>query len=105
MRIAIVEDETEARKHLQTTLRKIDSTISVTASLGSIAESVNYFQNQPLVDLVLMDIELSDGQGFEIFERTTNTKALLGQTSFCIYRKTNFLKILFCTSFNCQIKS
>lgn len=70
MKIVIIEDETEARQYLQSLLLKIDSDISVCTLLGSIEASVKYFQNQPSVDLVLMDIELSDGQSFEIFKQT-----------------------------------
>jgi DNA-binding LytR/AlgR family response regulator len=71
MRVAIIEDESGAQQHLKSQLLKIDANITVTASLSSIRESINYFEQRPEIDLVLMDIELSDGQSFEILERTT----------------------------------
>lgn len=71
MRVAIIEDEPEAQQYLKSQLQKVDSGISVTASLSSIEAGIKYFQSRPEVDLVFMDIELSDGQSFEIFNQTT----------------------------------
>ncbi|HKO81723.1 MAG TPA: response regulator, partial [Chitinophagaceae bacterium] len=68
MRVAIIEDEAVAQQHLQSMLTEIDPTISVTAALDSIETSIKYFENNPEVDLVFMDIELGDGQSFDIFK-------------------------------------
>lgn len=71
MQVAIIEDESVARQHLQSMLTEIDAGIHVSVTLDSIEASVRYFQSQPSVDLVFLDIELGDGQSFEIFKQVS----------------------------------
>jgi two-component system, LytTR family, response regulator LytT len=68
MRVVIIEDELVAQQHLQSMLMEIDPDIAVSATLDSIEASVKYFETNPEVDLVFMDIELGDGQSFDIFK-------------------------------------
>ena len=70
MKVLIVEDEGLAVKKLQKTLSAVDDTIEVAGVTDSIQETVNWLQSNPAPDLVLMDIELADGQSFEIFKLT-----------------------------------
>lgn len=70
MRILIIEDEKPALNRIQKMLQQIDETIDVVATCDSIASSVDFFSTQPKIELALMDIELADGQSFEIFNRT-----------------------------------
>jgi len=67
MKILIVEDEELAVKKLQKTLAAIDASAEVIGTTDSIKSTVEWLQDNPSPDLVLMDIELSDGQSFEIF--------------------------------------
>jgi two-component system, LytTR family, response regulator LytT len=67
MKILIVEDEELAVKKLQKTLISIDKMVEVVGVTDSIQSTVEYLKENAAPDLILMDIELADGQSFEIF--------------------------------------
>ena len=67
MRVLIIEDETAAYENLLTIIKEIDSTIEVVGNTESIRQTVNWLNTNPIPDLILMDIHLSDGSAFEIF--------------------------------------
>ncbi|MFT3981178.1 MAG: LytTR family DNA-binding domain-containing protein [Ferruginibacter sp.] len=68
MKILIVEDETAAYENLLDILLKIDSEIEVIGNTESIEQTVSWLQNNTLPDLILLDIRLSDGSAFSIFD-------------------------------------
>ncbi len=82
MKVLIVEDEELAVKKLQKTLSAVDETIEVAGVTDSIQETVNWLQSNPAPDLVLMDIELADGQSFEIFKLTEVKSPVIFTTSY-----------------------
>lgn len=67
MRILIVEDETAAFDNLVDILSIVDSGIQIVGNTESIRQTVRWLRTNPLPDLVLMDIHLSDGSAFSIF--------------------------------------
>lgn len=67
MRILIVEDETAAYDNLVDILSIIDSGIQIVGNTESIRQTVRWLKTNPLPDLILMDIHLSDGSAFSIF--------------------------------------
>jgi DNA-binding LytR/AlgR family response regulator len=82
MKILIVEDEELAAKKIKKTLAEVDDTAEVIAVTESIQNTVNWLEDNPAPDLILMDIELSDGQSFEIFSRTKVKSAVIFTTSY-----------------------
>lgn len=69
MRILIIEDEIVAVNRLRDMLFAYDPTIEVVGVLDSVIDSVNFLMNRRSdFDIIFMDIELSDGLCFEIFE-------------------------------------
>jgi two-component system LytT family response regulator len=68
MKALIVEDEMLAARNLMAVLDEI-GTIKVIATLDSIVETVEWFNNNPPPDLMFLDIHLADGSAFEIFDR------------------------------------
>src|SRR5688572_15829122 len=82
MRVVIIEDESVARQNLQTMLLEIDPDIQVVSMLDSIEASIKYFETRPEVDLVFMDIELGDGQSFDIFKSTTIESPIIFTTAY-----------------------
>ena len=64
--VVIVEDETHAAKHLEGQLTRKD--LTVLASLDSVKNAAKWFANNPMPDLIIMDVQLGDGLSFEIFE-------------------------------------
>ncbi len=69
MKVVIIEDEELAAEHLKVMVTEIDANIEVVAMLESVENSVDWFCTHPTPDLALMDIELADGQSFEIFNQ------------------------------------
>lgn len=68
MKVVIIEDETLAAEKLRHHLHRIDPKIEILAVLESVEESVNWFSENAMPDLVFMDIQLDDGISFEIFD-------------------------------------
>jgi DNA-binding LytR/AlgR family response regulator len=85
MRILIVEDEDLAVKKIRKTLSDVDANADVVGVTDSIFATVDWLQNNPSPDLILMDIELSDGQSFEIFSRIPVKSAVVFTTSYDEY--------------------
>ncbi|WP_109434008.1 LytTR family DNA-binding domain-containing protein [Aquimarina sp. AU119] len=63
----IIEDEDIVAARLQKTIEKIDRDIVITKRLSSVKESIEYLMKES-PDLIFLDINLSDGYSFEIFE-------------------------------------
>jgi DNA-binding LytR/AlgR family response regulator len=63
----IIEDEKLAAEHLQRLINQVDIKIDIIKIISSVDEAVSWFENSPLPDLIFLDIQLSDGLGFEIF--------------------------------------
>ena len=66
--ILIIEDEPVAARHLQRLLAVQCPEGHISATLESIEESIEYLQQEPMPDLVFMDIHLADGLSFRIFD-------------------------------------
>ncbi|TXK31171.1 response regulator transcription factor [Pontibacter qinzhouensis] len=69
MNVVILEDESLAAEKLAKMLLTYDSQITVTATLTSVEEAVEWLQANPSPDLLLVDIHLDDGLSFEIFQQ------------------------------------
>lgn len=69
MDIFIIEDESIATKLLKRLIVEIDPSMNIVGTADSVASAVKWFKNNPEPDLIFSDIELSDGQSFDIFEK------------------------------------
>jgi DNA-binding LytR/AlgR family response regulator len=85
MRILIVEDETVACENMIVMLSEIDSGIVVEGYTESIKQTVKWLQNNILPDLILMDIHLSDGSAFSIFDRIKIETPIIFTTAYDEY--------------------
>jgi len=85
MRILIVEDEELAVKKLLKTLAATGVAADIVGTTDSIKSSVQWLQENPAPDLILMDIELADGQSFEIFNLTQVKSPVIFTTSYDEY--------------------
>ena len=85
MNILIVEDEELAVKKLQKTLAGVDPSATVVGVTDSIQSTVEWLQANRNADLILMDIELADGQSFEVFNRVDVTVPVIFTTSYDEY--------------------
>ena len=85
MNILIIEDELLAAQRLQLLLAQYDPSIKVIGCLESIEESVQWLQTKPHPDLLLMDIQLSDGHSFEIFKQVKLFRPIIFTTAYDNY--------------------
>jgi two-component system, LytTR family, response regulator LytT len=85
MNILIVEDEDLAVKKIQKTLSSVDTEAVITGITDSIKSTVEWLQQHPQPDLILMDIELADGQSFEIFNLIDVKSPVVFTTSYDEY--------------------
>ena len=69
MKVLIVEDETAAAENLAEMLNEIDPTIKVVGNTESVQQTVRWLQGNESPDLIFMDIHLSDGSSFAIFQQ------------------------------------
>lgn len=83
MNIIIIEDEKPAARLLQRKVEKLG--LQVNTLLHSVEESINWFQNNEHPDLIFLDIQLSDGLSFEIFETIDIKSAVIFTTAYDEY--------------------
>jgi DNA-binding LytR/AlgR family response regulator len=79
----IIEDEKPAARLLQRKLEKLD--VTVETMLHSVEESVEWFSKNQHPDLIFLDIQLSDGLSFEIFEKIDIKSAIIFTTAYDEY--------------------
>lgn len=69
MRILIVEDEPAAVKRLRKLLVGIDPAFVIVGDVPSITSATEWFGANEMPDLALFDVQLADGDSFEVFKR------------------------------------
>lgn len=82
MKVLIIEDEIPAANRLRNILTSINKNIEVLDVCTSIQSSVNWLKTNTPPDLILMDIELSDGRSFEIFDKVTISSPVIFTTAY-----------------------
>ncbi len=85
MRAVIIEDENLAADKLARYLLKYDADLLILDKLSSISDAVFWFQNNQDYDVVFMDIQLTDGLSFEIFNQVQIAKPIIFTTAFDEY--------------------
>lgn len=85
MRAVIIEDETAASRNLKVLLASSHPEIDIVATLESVAESVEWFENNAAPDLVFMDIHLADGNAFRIFDGVRISTPIIFTTAYDQY--------------------
>lgn len=83
MNIIIIEDEKPAARLLQRKVEKLG--LQVNEMLHSVEEAIHWFQNNTHPDLIFLDIQLSDGLSFEIFETIDIKSAVIFTTAYDEY--------------------
>lgn len=83
MTTLIIEDEKPAARLLQRKLTKLN--IEVGVMLHSVEESIEWFSRNEHPDLIFLDIQLSDGLSFEIFEKIDIKSAVIFTTAYDEY--------------------
>ncbi|HTE12527.1 MAG TPA: LytTR family DNA-binding domain-containing protein [Chitinophagaceae bacterium] len=85
MKVIIIEDEKPAAEKLQKAILQAGKNITVETVLGSVQAATNWLQHNQSPDLIFMDIELTDGLSFKIFESVAITCPVIFTTAFDEY--------------------
>lgn len=83
MNVIIIEDEKPSARRLQRMLDNLQ--IETDTMLHSVEESIAWFTENPHPDLIFLDIQLSDGLSFEIFEALEINSAVIFTTAYDAY--------------------
>ncbi|PZD77939.1 LytTR family DNA-binding domain-containing protein [Mesonia sp. K7] len=83
MKAIIIEDEKPSARRLQRMLSEIG--VEVGTVLHSVNESIAWLLEHPHPDLIFLDIQLSDGISFEIFEEVPLKSAIIFTTAYDQY--------------------
>ncbi len=83
MKVIIIEDEKPSARRLKRMLDKLG--VVVNEMLHSVEESITWFKNNEHPDLIFLDIQLSDGLSFEIFDIIHIKSAIIFTTAFDEY--------------------
>jgi DNA-binding LytR/AlgR family response regulator len=83
MNIIIIEDEKPSARRLQRMLSALNMETDV--MLHSVEESIDWFKNNKHPELIFLDIQLSDGLSFEIFEAIDIKSSVIFTTAYDEY--------------------
>jgi two-component system, LytTR family, response regulator LytT len=84
MNVLIIEDETIAADRLEDMIHEINPDINVRAKIGSVKKSIEWLRKHT-VDLIFIDIQLSDGISFNIFDKVNISTPLVFTTAYDQY--------------------
>ena len=85
MKLIIIEDERPAAEKLMLSIKACTDTAEIQAVLGSVQESVEWFQHHPPPDCIFMDIQLTDGLSFKIFDHVKISCPVIFTTAYDDY--------------------
>lgn len=83
MQVIIIEDEKPSARRLQRMLSALQ--VETDIMLHSVEESIEWFQSNEHPDLIFLDIQLSDGLSFEIFDNIDIQSAVIFTTAYDEY--------------------
>jgi two-component system LytT family response regulator len=84
-KIVIIEDEKPAIEKLVNMLRETHPETEVVGIAMSVKQAVDWFSENPMPDIILMDIALTDGTSFDIFEKVNITCPVIFITAYDEY--------------------
>jgi two-component system LytT family response regulator len=82
MQVLIVEDEILLAKRLKKMLLEAEPDAVIAGMTQSVTETVEWLHTHPVPDLILMDIELADGQSFDIFPQAAVKSPVIFTTAY-----------------------
>lgn len=85
MKVLIIEDEIPAQRLLAGLISDLRPDWQIEAKLASIEESLDWFKSNKVPDLIFLDVQLSDGLGFEILEKIKPDSFIIFTTAYDQY--------------------
>ncbi len=85
MKVLLIEDEPVASQRLQILLKACDASIEIEQTIDTIEDAVAWLSTHPHPDVMLLDIQLSDGYSFDIFRQVSYQKPVIFTTAYPDY--------------------
>lgn len=85
MKILLIEDEPLVAKNLEKLVKQLEPNAVLLATIGSVKESLDWFKANAEPDLILSDIQLSDGVSFDIFQEIQPQCPIIFTTAYDEY--------------------
>ncbi|OON68698.1 LytR/AlgR family response regulator transcription factor [Hymenobacter sp. CRA2] len=82
MRILLIEDEEPALAQLRRFVLQYHPAATIVAECQQVSEAVGYLRQHPASGLILSDIELLDGNVFQLFEQVTVSSPVIFITAY-----------------------
>ncbi|CAN5381332.1 LytTR family DNA-binding domain-containing protein [soil metagenome] len=85
MKLVLIEDEPPALRHLMRMIEEVAPDAEVVAHFESVKKAIAWFKEPAEYDLILSDIQLSDGLSLDIFSQVAINKPIIFTTAFDQY--------------------
>ncbi|WP_103070710.1 LytR/AlgR family response regulator transcription factor [Aquimarina sediminis] len=85
MTAVIVEDENIASRRLANLIKELAPEIEIAGQITSVENGRDWFRNNPLPDLIFLDIQLNDGYGFDILDSLEDHPPVIFTTAYNEY--------------------
>ena len=85
MKVLIIEDELPTQRMIMDLVNEVEPDAEITGAIDSVQESVQWLRSNPHPEIILMDIQLSDGVSFEILKQVQVTSMIIFTTAFDEY--------------------
>lgn len=85
MTAVIVEDENIASRRLANLIEELAPEIEIIGQITSVENGLHWFENNPLPDLIFLDIQLNDGYGFDILDTLEDHPPVIFTTAYNEY--------------------
>lgn len=81
IKILIIEDEIPARKKIKRFIEELEASVKIMAELDTVESAVDYL-NVYQADLIFSDIELLDGNAFDIYQQVSVACPIIFTTAY-----------------------
>jgi two-component system response regulator LytT len=81
----IIEDEPLNLARLESMVNKCPQDIKVVATLSSVLQSINWFRDNSVPDLIFLDIQLGDGTAFDLLREINKQVPIIFTTAYDEY--------------------
>ncbi len=85
MKAVIVEDEAIASRRLRQLIVELAPELTIVSEITSVESGLKWFRDNPLPDLIFLDIQLNDGYGFDILDQLKEHPPIIFTTAYNEY--------------------
>ncbi|MEJ5048475.1 LytTR family DNA-binding domain-containing protein [Chryseobacterium culicis] len=81
IKVVIIEDEIPARNKLKRFISELEKPVEIVSEISTVEEAIAFLKNSA-VDLIFSDIELLDGNAFEIYDQVNISCPVIFTTAY-----------------------